>query len=420
MSRLAPIPRPVIDPATGKAYSGGLIYTYQAGTSTPKATYPTRADADALTNANANPVVTNVKGYPTTEVWLLNDTAYKITIKTSDAATTIWESDTITGVFDNRFADAESINDTSGNELIKFVKTGSAVNEFSLANAATGAGPVLSATGNNTNIDINITPKGSGVINLNGTVSFTSATSVVINDSRTTTVVTALTLTGTTSGSAAAGIGTGLLFRAESADETPADIGAINFSLLDVTSGSEDSALDIQLRTAGGALYNAYRFINTGTSSFKYILTGSPTADRTLTLPDADASFGSVATQAEMEAASSTTANVTPGRLQYGPMVAKGWVMIDGASGTPVATVSHNVTSMTDNGVGDYTINWGTDFSSANFCNVGINTGAGSGNAAVILELVSQAAGTTRIFSKQGTAGIDRNGIGVAAFGDQA
>lgn len=418
MGRLAPIPRPVIDPSTGQALSGAKIYTYVTGTTTNKATYPTRADSDAGTNANSNPVVTNSLGYPTTEIWLLNDAAYTITIKTSDGATTIWSSDTITGVFDNRFANGDSLNDTSGNELLKFVKTSSAVNEFSIANAATGNGPTLSATGSNTNIDINITPKGSGVINLNGTVSFSSSVTMAIEDSRTNTVVYPLTLTATTSGTPAASIGTGLKFRAESADEAPSDFGALQFSASDVGSGTEDTSLDVQLRVAGAALATMYSFKNTG--GYAYTFTGAPTAARTITLPDGDATIPSVASQSDMESASSTTAVVTPGRLKYGPMIAKGWVQINASSGTPTATTSYNVTSLTDNGVGDYTINWDTDFSSANFCNVGLANGAGSGNNAVVLEQISQAAGTTRVFSKQGTAGIDRDYIGVAAFGDQA
>jgi hypothetical protein len=55
------------------------------------------------------------------------------------------------------------ISDTNGNELLNLTATSSAVNEFTLANAATGNGPVLSATGE-TNVDININPKGSGVL----------------------------------------------------------------------------------------------------------------------------------------------------------------------------------------------------------------------------------------------------------------
>jgi hypothetical protein len=56
-----------------------------------------------------------------------------------------------------------SILDTNGNELALLTATGSAVNEFTLANAATGNGPILSSTGE-TNVDININPKGSGTL----------------------------------------------------------------------------------------------------------------------------------------------------------------------------------------------------------------------------------------------------------------
>lgn len=54
------------------------------------------------------------------------------------------------------------IADTNGNELLLLTATGSAVNEFTLANASTGNGPTLSATGE-TNVGININPKGTGV-----------------------------------------------------------------------------------------------------------------------------------------------------------------------------------------------------------------------------------------------------------------
>ena len=59
-----------------------------------------------------------------------------------------------------------SILDTNGNELALLTATGSAVNEFTIANAATGAGPTLSATGE-TNVPINITPKGTGDVFIN-------------------------------------------------------------------------------------------------------------------------------------------------------------------------------------------------------------------------------------------------------------
>jgi hypothetical protein len=59
------------------------------------------------------------------------------------------------------------------NELLKFTETGSAVNEFMITNAATGSGPNLSATGDDTNIDINITPKGTGTVTIAGDITVT-------------------------------------------------------------------------------------------------------------------------------------------------------------------------------------------------------------------------------------------------------
>jgi len=57
-----------------------------------------------------------------------------------------------------------SILDTNGLQLALLTATGSAVNEFTIANAAAGAGPILSSTGDETNVDINLNPKGSGVL----------------------------------------------------------------------------------------------------------------------------------------------------------------------------------------------------------------------------------------------------------------
>jgi len=52
-------------------------------------------------------------------------------------------------------------------ELLKFSETGSAVNEFTIANASTGNNPVLSATGGDTNVGIEFTTKGTGTIKFN-------------------------------------------------------------------------------------------------------------------------------------------------------------------------------------------------------------------------------------------------------------
>lgn len=67
-----------------------------------------------------------------------------------------------------KFANGGFIADANGNEEIKFTTTASAVNEITVANAATGNGPTISATGGDTNIDLNLSGKGTGVVRVNG------------------------------------------------------------------------------------------------------------------------------------------------------------------------------------------------------------------------------------------------------------
>lgn len=59
-----------------------------------------------------------------------------------------------------------SINDTNGNEVIKTPATSSAVNEITVTNAATGNAPVVSATGGDTNIHLDLQGKGNGLVKL--------------------------------------------------------------------------------------------------------------------------------------------------------------------------------------------------------------------------------------------------------------
>lgn len=61
-------------------------------------------------------------------------------------------------------AEVTEIRDTNGNESLKITATTSAVNEFTVTNAATGNSPEISATGGDTNISIKLTPKGTGTV----------------------------------------------------------------------------------------------------------------------------------------------------------------------------------------------------------------------------------------------------------------
>jgi hypothetical protein len=66
-------------------------------------------------------------------------------------------------------ASTYGIIDENANEQIKFSTTASASNEITIANAASGSSPVISATGSDTNVGLTLTPKGDlGRITLNG------------------------------------------------------------------------------------------------------------------------------------------------------------------------------------------------------------------------------------------------------------
>ena len=111
--------------------------------------------------------------------------------------------------------------DANGLELFKITSTGSAVNEFTLANAATGNAPTISVTGDDTNIDLTLSPKGSGEVNISkvdidaGTIDgATIATSNITVGSSKTLNVSAGTLTTSTAQKEAivqAGPGSGTL-----------------------------------------------------------------------------------------------------------------------------------------------------------------------------------------------------------------
>ena len=63
-------------------------------------------------------------------------------------------------------------------ELITFTEDGSAVNHINIENQATGAGPIISAAGDDANIDLHISAKGTGALIVDGTS--TDAASILL------------------------------------------------------------------------------------------------------------------------------------------------------------------------------------------------------------------------------------------------
>lgn len=78
-----------------------------------------------------------------------------------------------------------------------------------------------------------------------------------------------------------------------------------------------------------------------------------------------------IATEAEVRTGTDNVRAVSPLALQGHLGVAKAWVYVTGGA-TPVASASMNVGSVTDNAAGDFTVNFTTAFSSANYAFAGM------------------------------------------------
>tara|TARA_R110000744_G_scaffold88920_10_gene173189 strand:+ start:6760 stop:9315 length:2556 start_codon:yes stop_codon:yes gene_type:complete len=83
-------------------------------------------------------------------------------------------ADLDTNSFNIAFDDAHGINDDSGNEFVVFQKTATAVNQLDITNAATNGSPEISATGDDSNISLKLTPKGTGQVLIDGNIGIES------------------------------------------------------------------------------------------------------------------------------------------------------------------------------------------------------------------------------------------------------
>lgn len=139
-----------------------------------------------------------------------------------------------------------------------------------------------------------------------------------------------------------------------------------------------------------------------------------------------EALVGSAATQTQMEAASSNTVFVTPGRQHYHPGSAKFWAKVTISAGVPSLSVSYNVTSISDVAQGKVGFTLTTAFSSANWCCICSSerpSGEASG-VALSVDTGSQTSSSvtieTRGTGQQANASLtDQASVYVAGFGDQ-
>ena len=105
----------------GAPLSGGKLYTYAAGTTTPLAAYTSISGG----TAHANPIVLDSAGRVSSEVWLTSTASYKFTLTTSTDVS-IWTKDNISGI--SAAADLAvfiaSLAASSGSSLVGFLQSG--------------------------------------------------------------------------------------------------------------------------------------------------------------------------------------------------------------------------------------------------------------------------------------------------------
>lgn len=93
---------------SGDPLSGGKIFTYAAGTTTPQSSYTSSSGA----TPHSNPIILDAAGrVPSGEIWLTNGSSYKFLIKTS-ADVQIGSYDNINGINSSFATDAEQVGYT--------------------------------------------------------------------------------------------------------------------------------------------------------------------------------------------------------------------------------------------------------------------------------------------------------------------
>jgi hypothetical protein len=115
----------------GVPLSGGLIYTYQAGSSTPLVTYTDNSGVIA----NSNPIVLDASGRTPQQIWLLTGFSYKFVLQNSDGVL-IQTLDNIYPILQNAPTSASAI--PAGGIIIWSGSTGSIPSGWFLCNGANG------------------------------------------------------------------------------------------------------------------------------------------------------------------------------------------------------------------------------------------------------------------------------------------
>jgi len=149
---------------------------------------------------------------------------------------------------------------------------------------------------------------------------------------------------------------------------TPTSGTLTNCTGLPISTGVSGLGTGVATFLATPSSANLASAVTDETGSGALVFATSPT----LTTPNIGVATGTsfnsltgAAAQSDQETATSTTTVVTPGRQHYHPSAAKAWVRFVTTTSTSNQG-SYNISSLTDNGTGDTTINFTTSFSATN------------------------------------------------------
>ena len=178
-TNIADVASMVVLDANGDPVSGGKYRVYEAGTTTDVTLYAEVSGGSTV----SNPLIADSAG----RIAQAFCDAQKIKISVLDAsdvqlavfdhldalgasgAVDLTTAQTVTGAKTmDIIGNATGIEDTNDNEILTATATASAVNHVGITNAVTTAAPTIAAAGDDTNVDLKVSGKGTGKVDVIG------------------------------------------------------------------------------------------------------------------------------------------------------------------------------------------------------------------------------------------------------------
>jgi hypothetical protein len=359
---LAPTPRQRYLDSTGNPLSGGKLYSYQSGSSTLLATY---TDSTGTT-PNSNPVILDANGEA--DVWLPADTGYKFRLTDANDVTQ-WTVDNITVSASQDITVSQWLTSNAAPTYVtptSFSVAGDKRDTFQVNRRvqATCTAGVLYGSITDSSYANNVTTvtvkMDSGALD-NGLNVANVGMLTSINDALPRNVLQYFGIAGGTADALTVTLapippaltdGLEIHVRATAANTTTTptlNVNGLGAKTITKQGGQALLASDILAN-----MECLFRFVS-ASNVWELINPRLITA----------------ATKADQQAGTSDTPFVTPAHQQEHKSAVKAWVNFDGTVSPPTVRASYNVSSVTKNATGDYTITFANAMTDANYLPIG-------------------------------------------------